>query len=83
MDSQSTDQLEPQTNPADSKRSGLLGWFLWPVMLLLIYILSMGPAFSLGRRYTSFSTRLTLYSPIFYLCNTPPTSREMHAVVPW
>jgi hypothetical protein len=47
MDSQSTDQLEPQTDSSEPKRREILGWLLLPFILVLLYALSVGPAMRL------------------------------------
>jgi hypothetical protein len=56
MDEQSTHQAqsEPQPDSPDSKRSGLAFWFLCAVGILLLYILSIGPAFKLALNSLKF-----------------------------
>src|SRR5215469_14833965 len=72
MDEQSTHQAqpEPQVDSSDSRRASGLGvWFFCAVGILLLYILSIGPAVKLAKKSSiSFGTITTVYSPVLRLC---------------
>src|SRR5215472_719304 len=68
MDEQSTHQAqpEPQVDSPDSKRSVGLGWVLWPVVALLLYALSVGPALKLASSGAiPLNPVMSIYSPLF------------------
>ena len=70
MDEQSTPQVEAQTESSEPKRSIGLGWFLWPPVALLLYLLSFAPALKLTEvGILPEPVFLIVYTPINVLCH--------------
>src|SRR5215469_12402594 len=56
---------QPEPDRTDSKSQSIAGWFLWPVIGVLIYVLSVGPACKLSQAgFLPFSTFRIIYAPI-------------------
>jgi hypothetical protein len=83
MDEQSIHQAqpEPRADSSDSKRASGLGvWFFYAVGILLLYVLSMGPAVHLAAKTRiSFGTISTVYYPILRICEASrPAGRSLN-----
>jgi hypothetical protein len=80
MDSQSTNQLESQVEPFDSKRASLPAWVLWPTLSVLFYVLSIGPALKLSRSNFGWHPSVEgVYAPVFRACHLfPPAERCLY-----
>jgi hypothetical protein len=80
MGDQSKHQPQPELHPdhfAPRRRGAWPGWFLWPTMLLLLYILSIGPAMRFAVfGQIPFPIYRTLYYPIDRLYWTCPPAHQ-------
>jgi hypothetical protein len=69
MDSESTEQLESQTDSSKSKPLGLIKWVLWVGLAFLLYVLSIGPAMRLAQaRVIPYSGVRFIYAPLDRFC---------------
>ena len=77
MGSESIDQLEPKADAAEANRHGFLGWFLWPLVVFVLYVLSIGPAARLHAAFPPARKALeALYLPITALCERSPAAQQ-------
>lgn len=66
-------QEEPWEDPFPSKRPSR--WFVRPIVLLIFYVLSVGPACILVKKgYMTKATLRKIYFPIAYLCEASPAT---------
>jgi hypothetical protein len=69
MDNASINRFETHPDSVDAKRGGGLGWFLWPVTLVLAYVLSVGPVERLAHAALLPYTPVTMfYGPLREFC---------------
>jgi hypothetical protein len=63
-----TDQSAAQTLSSGSKRPSFAGWLMWSFMILVTYVLSIGPAYRLQQaRLITASATHTIYAPIEHI----------------
>jgi hypothetical protein len=80
MGEPTTDQVETQADSPDTKSHGIFGWLFWPSILLLVYVLSAGPAVKLAdANIIPFSIVLTIYSPLETLGDVCPPAKRLLA----
>src|SRR5579859_7415335 len=73
MDTESTEQNQ------DTKSSGFVRWFLIPVIVFFIYILSSGPAKKVAEYYPqSYGLIATIYHPLEKVCSWNTTTTKAY-----
>ena len=62
--------------PPDPRRRGWLGYLLWPVFLLILYVLSFGPVAQYYQASAPPDFVATFYAPLQVACNAVPAFRS-------